>query len=92
MQEQSRQAPSPARLAELLLGWYTPELRDLPWRGLSDPWAVWVSESMLQQTRASVVRQRFPSFLRAFPTPAALAAATDDQLLTAWQEIGRAHV
>lgn len=55
---------------------------------MADPWAIWVSEVMLQQTRVEVVRHVFPRFLQRFPTPAALAVATDDALLSAWRGLG----
>ena len=66
-----------------LLHWFAGARRDLPWRRSRDPWAIWVSEIMLQQTRVEAVREPFTRFLRLFPTPAAFAAASDDQLLTA---------
>ena len=74
--------------AKRLLAWYDRHKRDLPWRETSDPWAIWVSEIMLQQTRVEVVRQVYPAFMKRFPTPDALAAATDDQLLSAWKGLG----
>ena len=74
--------------AERLLAWFDRERRDLPWRRTSDPWAIWVSEVMLQQTRVETVREPFERFLRAFPTPADFARADDDALLHAWQGLG----
>jgi len=73
---------------ERLLAWYDVHKRDLPWRHTSDPWAIWVSEIMLQQTRVEVVRQVFPAFMKRFPTPESLAKASDDQLLSAWKGLG----
>ena len=70
---------------ERLLAWYDTHKRDLPWRHTSDPWAIWVSEIMLQQTRVEVVRQVFPAFMKRFPTPESLAKASDDQLLSAYR-------
>ncbi|MDH4334073.1 MAG: A/G-specific adenine glycosylase, partial [Chloroflexota bacterium] len=67
-----------------LLAWYATDHRDFPWRRTTDPYAVLVSEVMLQQTQASRVAERFPTFLRLFPTAEALAAATDAQVLAAW--------
>ncbi len=74
--------------AARLLAWYDRHRRDLPWRRTRDPWAIWVSEVMLQQTRVETVREAFTAFLRRFPTPAAFAAADDDALLQAWRGLG----
>jgi len=74
--------------AERLLDWFDREQRDLPWRHTSDPWAIWVSEIMLQQTRVEVVRQLYPRFMERFGTPADLADVTDDQLLAGWKGLG----
>ena len=71
-----------------LLGWYAADHRDLPWRHTTDPYAVLVSEVMLQQTQASRVAERFPLFMSRFPTAAALAAASEAQVLTAWSGLG----
>ncbi len=78
----------PHDVAARLLEWYDRERRDLPWRRVRDPWAIWVSEVMLQQTRVEVVRALYPGFLQRFPGPRALAAASDDDLLAAWQGLG----
>jgi A/G-specific adenine glycosylase len=77
-----------ASFADRLLAWYGENRRDLPWRNTTDPWAIWVSEVMLQQTRVEVVRQVYPAFLARFPTPQALARAGDDELLAAWKGLG----
>ncbi len=74
--------------ADRLLRWFDRVKRDLPWRRTSDPWAIWVSEIMLQQTRVEVVRAPFERFVARFPTPAAFAAATDDELQAAWRGLG----
>lgn len=71
-----------------LLAWYYAHRREMPWRGHPDPYAVWVSEVMLQQTQVETVRPYFTRFLQAFPTVSALAAATDDALLKAWEGLG----
>lgn len=78
----------PGGLQCLLAGWYTKEKRQLPWRRIRDPWAVWVSEIMLQQTRVEVVVPRFEEFLRAFPGPAALAHAPEERVLALWSGLG----
>jgi A/G-specific adenine glycosylase len=77
-----------ARVRAAVLAWYAVEQRDFPWRGTRDPWAVLVSEVMLQQTQASRVAERFPPFMARFPTAAAMAAATDAQVLGAWSGLG----
>ncbi len=78
----------PASFAARLLGWFDRHRRDLPWRRTRDPWAIWVSEVMLQQTRVEAVREPFARFLARFPTPADFAAAADDELLLAWKGLG----
>jgi A/G-specific adenine glycosylase len=77
-----------AAVRRALLDWYAREQRDLPWRRTTDPWAIWVSEAMLQQTRVEVVRERWSAFLERFPEPAALAEASDEALLAAWSGLG----
>lgn len=77
-----------ARIRTALLAWYDREHRSFPWRGLGDPYAVLVSEVMLQQTQASRVADRFPTFMDRFPTAAALAAAPASDLLAAWSGLG----
>ncbi len=76
------------RIRSSLLAWYATDHRDFPWRRTTDPYAVLVSEVMLQQTQASRVAERFPAFMDRFPTAASLAAATDAQVLVAWSGLG----
>jgi A/G-specific adenine glycosylase len=71
-----------------LLDWYAVERRDFPWRRTRDPWAVLVSEVMLQQTQASRVVTRFPPFLDRFPTPDAITDASEADVLVAWAGLG----
>lgn len=71
-----------------LLAWFRANPRPMPWRGHPDPYAVWVSEIMLQQTQVDTVRPYFARFLEAFPTLQALAAADDAPLLKAWEGLG----
>ena len=71
-----------------VLAWGAPRLRDLPWRHTRDPWAVLVSEVMLQQTQAVRVISRWESFLARFPTAAACAAAPLGDVLREWQGLG----
>lgn len=75
-------------LQRKLLRWYAACRRDLPWRRTRDPWAIWVSEIMLQQTRVETVIPYFERFLKRFPTPLALAEAPEDQVLAAWSGLG----
>jgi A/G-specific adenine glycosylase len=77
-----------ARIRSSLLAWYATDHRDFPWRRTADPYAVLVSEVMLQQTQASRVAERFPIFMRRFPTAAALAAAPEAAVLAAWSGLG----
>lgn len=76
------------RLRRRLRAWYRGHARDLPWRGTRDPWAVLVSEAMLQQTQAQRVAERYPGFLARFPTPAAMAAAEPADVLAQWAGLG----
>lgn len=71
-----------------LLGWWAVHGRDLPWRRTRDPWAVLVSETMLQSTQVARVRERFGPFLTRFPTPAACAAAGPAAVIEAWAGLG----
>ena len=71
-----------------LLGWYAASHRDFPWRRTSDPYAVVVSEVMLQQTQAARVAERFPAFMDRFPTAAALSGASEADVLAAWSGLG----
>ena len=71
-----------------LLSWWEANGRDLPWRRTRDPWAVLISETMLQQTQVPRVETRFPQFLAEFPTPAACAAATAGDVIRAWAGLG----
>jgi A/G-specific adenine glycosylase len=78
------------RLASKLLSWYRLNKRSLPWRDLPqpDPYAVWVSEVMLQQTRVEAVIPYFERWMRLFPTVRALAAASERDVLNAWEGLG----
>ncbi len=69
-------------------GWYRDNRRDLPWRQDKDPYHVWVSEIMLQQTRVEAVRDYYLRFMQALPTIEALAEAEEEQLLKLWQGLG----
>jgi A/G-specific adenine glycosylase len=71
-----------------LLSWWERNGRDLPWRRTRDPWAVLISETMLQQTQVPRVETRFAAFLEAFPTPAACAARPAGDVVKAWAGLG----
>src|ERR1700728_3918148 len=70
-----------ADFRQRLMPWYRDHARVLPWRGIDDPYATWLSEIMLQQTQVATVQQRYVEFLRRFPTLHALAAADQDDVL-----------
>jgi A/G-specific adenine glycosylase len=71
-----------------LLAWYDAHARDLPWRRTRDPYAIWVSEIMLQQTRVDTVIPYYERFLERFPTMAALVSASEDEVLASWSGLG----
>jgi A/G-specific adenine glycosylase len=71
-----------------LLAWYDVHARDLPWRKSRDPYRVWVSEIMLQQTRVAAVIEHYREFLRRFPTVQKLASAREASVLAAWSGLG----
>jgi A/G-specific adenine glycosylase len=71
-----------------LLAWYDAHARELPWRKDKDPYRVWVSEIMLQQTRVAAVIEHYYEFLRRFPTVQKLASAREPSVLAAWSGLG----
>ena len=75
-------------LQERLLAWYDEHQRDLPWRNTTDPYPVWISEVMLQQTQVQTVIPYYLKFLEHFPSIAALAQADTDALLRLWAGLG----
>ncbi len=75
-------------LADALVLWYQAERRDLPWRRTRDPYAIWISEVMLQQTRVEVVRGRWERFLARFPDLPRLAGAPLEEVLAEWAGLG----
>jgi A/G-specific adenine glycosylase len=80
--------PQRRRFRNQLLAWYDLHRRDLPWRASRDPYRVWLSEIMLQQTRVAAVIEHYQEFLRRFPTIAKLAAAREASVLAAWSGLG----
>ncbi len=83
----SRRKLSPA-FARRILAWFDQGQRDLPWRKLRDPYAIWISEVMLQQTQVTTVIPYFRKWLVRFPDVSALASATENDVLDAWQGLG----
>ena len=75
-------------IRDKLLAWFHEQARRLPWRGSDDPYAIWVSEVMLQQTTVGAVRGRYESFLARFPDVASLAAAPRESVLAEWSGLG----
>ena len=96
LEDQSNTADAATPLTELdpptfrrrLMNWYRDHARELPWRGISDPYRTWVSEVMLQQTRVAAVIEHYHDFLLRFPTIVALALATEEEVLAAWSGLG----
>jgi len=79
------------KLRRALLHWYDQSRRELPWRRDADPYRVWVSEIMLQQTRVAAVLDHYARFMQRFPTVQALAAARESSVLAAWSGLGYYH-
>ncbi len=82
---------SPAHFVAIrrrIVGWYQKHSRDLPWRRTSDPYAIWISETMLQQTQVSTVLSYYDRFMKAFPSVRALHRAPIDKVLAHWSGLG----
>ena len=80
--------PVPQQLCAALLPWYEKNHRDLPWRRDREPYHIWISEIMLQQTRVEAVKGYYARFLEALPTVADLAACDDEKLHKLWEGLG----
>jgi A/G-specific adenine glycosylase len=87
-QMEAERKPDLAGIQRRLLSWYGKHKRDLPWRRTEDPYRIWVSEIMLQQTRVVAVLPYFSRFLERFPNVKALAEAGEQDLLAAWAGLG----
>jgi A/G-specific adenine glycosylase len=85
---QKRSSQNVETLRAHLLEWYSANQRDLPWRRSRDPYFIWVSEIMLQQTRVAVVIDRFEAFVQQFPTIILLARAPEQEVLALWSGLG----
>src|SRR3954469_10192921 len=77
-----------ANFRKRLLAWFDVHKRDLPWRRTNDPYRIWVSEIMLQQTRVAAVLDHYAEFLRRFPTVADLAKSPESDVLAVWSGLG----
>lgn len=77
-----------ALLPDVLLPWFAENKRDLPWRQTKEPYAIWLSEIMLQQTRVEAVKGYYARFLKELPTIEALASCDDDKLHKLWEGLG----
>jgi A/G-specific adenine glycosylase len=77
-----------AEFGRLLLRWYALYARQMPWRGKTDAYAIWVSEIMLQQTQVNTVMPYYDQWMKLFPTVQALAAADEHAVLNAWEGLG----
>jgi A/G-specific adenine glycosylase len=88
--ERARETEDPisVRFQQRLLGWFDRHKRDLPWRQDRDPYRVWLSEVMLQQTRVAAVTNHYGRFLQRFPSVEKLAAAREASVLAAWSGLG----
>lgn len=87
-QDEERERRRSAEVADRLLDWYSASARDLPWRRTRDPYHIWVSEIMLQQTRVETVIPYYERWMARFPTLEALADAPEEQVLKAWEGLG----
>jgi len=85
---EKRAKESVMRIADILLTWYEGCKRDLPWRKDKDPYKIWVSEVMLQQTQVEVVRSYFERWMERFPTLESLAEAQEEEVIQYWQGLG----
>jgi A/G-specific adenine glycosylase len=79
---------NPVLFRRRLLAWFRRHKRDLPWRRQVSPYRTWISEIMLQQTTVATVAKRFEAWIRRWPDVAALARATETELLRAWEGLG----
>ncbi|HWZ81986.1 MAG TPA: A/G-specific adenine glycosylase [Terriglobales bacterium] len=79
---------SPAAFRRALLHWYDENRRDLPWRKTRDPYRIWISEIMLQQTRVAAVLEHYRLFVERFPDIVTLAAASESEVLSTWSGLG----
>ena len=79
---------TPDLFSKKLITWYLQHKRDLPWRKVKDPYKIWLSEIILQQTRINQGLPYYENFIDSFPTIAKLAAAPEKRVLKLWQGLG----
>ena len=79
---------SPERIRTALIRWYNVNKRELPWRGITDPYKIWISEIILQQTRVNQGYDYYVRFIGRFPDVTSLASADEDEVLKYWQGLG----
>ena len=79
---------NPRLFSQRLVGWFMANQRDLPWRRTKNPYYIWVSEVMLQQTQVDTVIPYYESFIRNFPEPTDLAMAEEEKVLKQWEGLG----
>ena len=91
MAEPARPEKDKAALRRTLLAWYDRNRRELPWRRTQDPYRIWVSEVMLQQTTVKTATPYYDAFLAAFPDLASLAGAAEEDVLARWSGLGYYH-
>lgn len=87
-QAPARRKTANRKFIETLLSWFAANKRQLPWRATRDPYRIWVSEVMLQQTRVSTVIPYYERFIKTFPNLRSLARAEDNRLMKAWEGLG----
>ena len=75
-------------LSDILIAWYEEHRRELPWRETTDPYAIWISEIILQQTRVAQGLEYYRRFLQRYPNVVALARSTEEEVLRIWQGLG----
>src|SRR5688572_23591102 len=80
--------PLHRRIVDSIVGWYSANSRDLPWRRTRDPYAVWISEIMLQQTQVKTVIPYWERWMQHFPTVGSLATADEQHVLKLWEGLG----
>jgi A/G-specific adenine glycosylase len=88
MEENMRIIEEKDKFCNALISWYHDEKRDLPWRHTSNPYYIWVSEVMLQQTRVDTVIPYYNRFITRYPTMESLATSDEDELLKMWEGLG----
>ena len=75
-------------LSDILIAWYEEHRRELPWRETTDPYAIWISEIILQQTRVAQGLEYYRRFLKRYPNVVVLARSTEEEVLRMWQGLG----